>query len=377
VKNRSKKRYKGIDMAVGYRKALDAINPYKPARSLESVKREFGLTEIIKLSGNENNHGFSPQVSRAIMDAQTEITRYPDTHNTKLRETLSGSLGVKEDELIFGNGSFELISLTAQAFLEEGAESLIPMPSFGWYANATKAANGTPVIAPLKDNGISLDLMYEHISNKTRIVWLCNPNNPTGTVFSGQELEKFLQKTGPDILVALDEAYIDFAPGNVPKAADLIHRYPNVVSLRTFSKVYGLASLRLGYAFADAAIIDKLGRVRQPINTNMIAQVAALASLKDTDFYNYVIAENERGRQLYYSTLKRLGLKYIPTNCNFIMLDTGLDSTELELAFLKRGILLRAGKEFGMPTWLRITIGTEQENRKVLEILEELIKKGN
>jgi histidinol-phosphate aminotransferase len=364
-------------MAVGYRKALDTINPYKPARSLESVKREFGLTEIIKLSGNENNHGFSPQVSRAILDAQIEITRYPDTHNTKLRETLSGNLGVKEDELIFGNGSFELISLVAQAFLEEGTESLIPMPSFGWYVTATKSANAIPVIVPLTNNGISLDSVYEHISNKTRVVWLCNPNNPTGTVFSGQELETFLQKTGPDILVALDEAYIDFALGNMPNAADLIHRYPNVVSMRTFSKVYGLASLRLGYAFADTAVIDKLGRIRQPINTNMVAQVAALASLKDTDFYNYVISENERGRQLYYSTLRRLGLNYIPTNCNFIMLDTGLDSTELEHAFLKRGILLRAGKEFGMPTWLRITIGTEQENRKVLEILEELIKKDN
>jgi histidinol-phosphate aminotransferase len=362
-------------MSVGYKKSIDSINPYQPARSLESVKREFGLTGIIKLAGNENNHGFSPQVKEAIRQLEDQLTRYPDTHGTLLREELSRRLNVGENEILFGNGSFELISMVALAYLEEGFEALIPTPSFGWYNIATLSASAEPVVVPLRDYAVDLDAVYERVNQKTRVVWLCNPNNPTGTYFNKYDLENFLRKLPSGVLVALDEAYIDFAGiDDLPKTTELIHRYPNVISLRTFSKVYGLASLRIGYALAGEEIIGALARIRQPINTNMVAQTAALAALKDDGFYHYVVQENDRGRQLYYRSLEKLGLPYLPTRCNFIMFDTGRDSEDIALSFLKRGIMLRPGKEFGMPTWLRVTIGTGEENKKVLAVLEELLK---
>ncbi|MDR3171482.1 MAG: histidinol-phosphate transaminase [Treponema sp.] len=361
-------------MAITYKKSLDSITPFKPARSLESVRREFGITEIIKLAGNENNHGFSPLVHQAILNLSDSITRYPDPYGTSLREVLARHLGIREDELLFGNGSFELISLVAQAFLEENTEAVMPVPSFGWYTIATKAENATPVLVPLSKPGYTLDLegMLGSIGEKTRVLWFCNPNNPTGTYIPAQKLEGFLWSVPSNVVVVLDEAYIDFVAEDKSRSIEFIQSFPNIISLRTFSKVYGLASLRIGYAIANPGLIDKLSRIRSPVNTNAIAQAAALAALKDEAFYSYVVSENEKGRQLYYATLERLGLPYLPSQCNFIMLDTGQDSEEIEYAFLKEGILIRGGKEFGMPTWIRITIGTEKENLKVLGILERL-----
>jgi histidinol-phosphate aminotransferase len=363
-------------MSVLYKKALERIKSYKPARSLESAKREFGLTEIIKLAGNENNHGFSPRVTQALLDAQSQVTRYPDSECTVLRETLAARLGVRGDELLFGNGSFELLTLAAQTFLEEGSQAIMPAPSFGWYYIATTAECAEAVAVPLKNHAVDLDAMARAITAKTRLIWLCNPNNPTGGYFGAAALDDFLKTVPAHIPVVLDEAYIDFAASDSPRAVELIHKHQNVIALRTFSKVYGLASLRIGYALGPAEIIEKISRIRQPINTNAFAQAAACAALSDEDHYRYVLNENEKGKQLYYATLKRLGLEYIPTQCNFIMFDTGCDSDTIEGEYIKRGILIRGGKEFGMPTWVRITIGTETENKKVLSILEELIKSG-
>lgn len=361
-------------MAVEYKKALEKIKPYKPARTLESVKRQYGLTEVIKLAGNENNHGVSPLVTEALIKFHTELTRYPDMYCTVLRESLAAHLGVQENELLFGNGSFELISLVTQTFLEPGDETVIPVPSFGWYILATISAGGVPVTVPLKKHTIDLDAVLGAVSERTRVVWLCNPNNPTGTYFTKKQLQAFLAKLPDNILVVLDEAYIDFVYGeDFPDGLGLFREYGNVISLRTFSKVYGLASLRIGYAIANSALIEAISRAKQPINVNAAAQTAAAAALSDENHYRYVVDENARGRALYYKTLEELGLAYLPTQCNFIMLDTGRDSVQLEQAFLERGILLRNGAEFGLPTWLRITIGTQRDNETVLGILRELL----
>ncbi|MDR2357896.1 MAG: histidinol-phosphate transaminase [Oscillospiraceae bacterium] len=361
-------------MSVKFRDALRAINPYKPARSLEAVKREFGLTEVVKLAGNENNHGVSPKASLAFCELQTELTRYPDMYCTLLRDALAARLGVGEDELVFGNGSFELISLIAQTFLEPGGETVIPSPSFGWYKLASIAAGAAPVVVPLVSHAVDLGAVLSAVTDRTRVVWLCNPNNPTGTYFTRTQLREFLDRLPGDVLVALDEAYIDFAyADDFPDGAKLFREYDNVVSLRTFSKVYGLASLRIGYAVANTAITDAINRARQPINVNAAAQAAAAAALSDAEYYSQVTAANARGRELYCETLPQWGVPYIPTQCNFIMLDTGRDSAAMELEFLKRGVLIRGGYEFGMPTWLRVTIGTDDENRKVLAILRELL----
>jgi histidinol-phosphate aminotransferase len=361
-------------MAIACKKALDGIKPFVPARSIESIKRKYGLPAVTKLAGNENNYGVSPAVRPAVLAALDAITRYPDAQGTQLREALSRHLGVAEEELVLANGSFELLMLTAQAFLEEGTEALVPYPSFGWYKIVTAAANAVPVGVPLVNHAISFEVVQEHITDKMRVLWLCNPNNPTGTYFTAAALDSFLRAVPPRVLVVLDEAYIDFAASDAPRATELIRRQPNVLALRTFSKVYGLASLRVGYALGPAGIIDELAKIRQPPAPNSVAQAAALAALGDRDFYRYVVAENERGRQQYYAALKELGVSYIPTQGNFIMLDTGRDGNAAVETFLRVGILVRSGGEFGMPSWVRITVGTEQENRNVLEVLAEIME---
>jgi histidinol-phosphate aminotransferase len=361
-------------MPVLYRKALDNLLPYKAARSLESVKREFGVKDVIKLAANENCHGFSPRVTEAILAAQNGITFYPDTEVTLLRDALVRKLGVEKDELVFGNGSFELLTLAATAFLDTGTEAIIPKPSFGWYSVMTTAANAVPIIVPLKNHAVDLDAILGRITARTRLVWLCNPNNPTGTYISGAALDAFIEEVPESVLIVLDEAYIDFAPEDAPHSIELIHRHKNIITLRTFSKVYGLASLRIGYAAGNAGLVEKLSRVRAPVNVNALAQTAALAALEDDNFYDYVVRKNQEGRQLYYTALERLGLAYIPTACNFIMFDTTRDSGAIEYEYTKRGILVRNGKEFDMPSWIRVTIGTEEQNRKVLEILESIMR---
>ncbi|MDR2659286.1 MAG: histidinol-phosphate transaminase [Spirochaetaceae bacterium] len=356
-----------------HKKTLDEIRPFLPARSIESVKREYGVETVLKLAGNENNHGASPLVPEAIRNCLSEITRYPDTNATLLREALAKHLCAGEDELLFGNGSFELISIVSAAFLEEGAEVVIPQPSFGWYTVAAKTESAAPVFVPLKDYANDLDAMAAKITDRTRLVWLCNPNNPTGAYFNAKDLDRFLDKVPSSLLIALDEAYIDFSAPDSPRSEDLIHRHKNIVSLRTFSKVYALASLRIAYALADREVIALLSKIRQPINTNTVAQAAALAALSDEAHYRFVVDENEKGKRLYYRELARLGFSYIPTQCNFIMFDVQTSADEVAEAFLQRGILIRSGGEFGMPTWVRVTIGPESENRRVIQALEEIM----
>ncbi|MDR2864064.1 MAG: histidinol-phosphate transaminase [Spirochaetaceae bacterium] len=355
------------------KKSLDSIAPFKAARSIESAKREFGFSTIIKLAGNENMHGASPKVIEAIAGMSGEIAYYPDTGATQLRAALSAKLGIEPNELLFGNGSFELISLVALAALEPGAQAIIPQPSFGWYTIATRAEGATPVFVPLRNHRLDLDAILGRITPKTRLIWLCNPNNPTGSYVPGTELESFLQQIPPDILVALDDAYIDFAPPDAPDTIKLVRRFANVISLRTFSKIYGLASLRIGYAIGNAPLIEKIARIRAPVNVNAFAQTAALAALQDDEFCRRVLSENAKGKALYHKTLDRLGIEYIPTACNFIMINTGKNADDLETAYLKHGILVRNGNEFSMPTWIRITIGTQEQNQKVLEILEKQV----
>lgn len=372
-KNKLKREKKGENaLEVPYRKYLDPILPYKPARTIESARHEFGFETVIKLAGNENNHGYSPLVVKAIQDSLQEIARYPDVEATALRKEITSWLSVSNHQILFGNGSFELISLIAQAFLEKDSESIIPTPSFGWYYIATVASGGTPKEVKLTDFSIDLNTIYEEISDNTRLIWLCNPNNPTGTYFNANELDDFLTKIPGHILVVLDEAYADYADTKeLPKTNELIQKFDNIICLRTFSKAYGLASLRIGYALANEEIIKILEKIKQPSNISLVAQEAAVAALKDRNFYEHVLRENEKGRNLYYKKLKEWDLPYIPSQGNFILFDTKEDSTKLELWYLKHGIFVRNGLEFGLEGWLRITIGTETENNTVLNLFQE------
>lgn len=365
----------GTKMPVKTRKCLDEINLYITAKSIESVKREYGLETIIKLGGNENTMGFSPKVKEAVDEQFQTLSYYPDMNVTSLREALSSFHGVKEEELVFGNGSFELISILAQTFLEAGEESIIIEPSFGWYKSVTLQMGGKIVSIPLEDFNTNLDTVKEKITEKTRIIWLCNPNNPVGSIIKAGELYSFLKEIKDDVIVVLDEAYVDFVEEeDFPDTVSWINEFQNIIILRTFSKAYGLASFRIGYGIADERLIHLLQKVRLPINTNATAQIAALAALKDQDYKNYIVKEIEKGRNLYYQKLKEMGLQYVISNGNFILFDTTIDSEWVVNEFLKRGIIIRAGLEFGLPTWVRISIGSQAENETALSLLKEVLQ---
>ncbi|MDP4145103.1 MAG: histidinol-phosphate transaminase [Bacillota bacterium] len=359
---------------VRHRKTLDHISSYVPAKSLQQIENELGLERIIRLAANENTNGCSPKVKEAIAENYNKIFLYPDGFCTELRSELSKLYNIEENKLIFGNGSFELLSLVAQAFINPGEESIIPEPSFGWYKVVTLAMNGSIVSLPLKSHSIDLDEVKDSITDRTKIIWLCNPNNPTGTFFNSEDLERFLREIPSRIVVVLDEAYYEFVTNDeYPNSINFVEKYPNIIILRTFSKVYGLASLRVGYGIAHPELIDLLNKIRLPINVNATAQVAALASLKDIDFKNACIKNNILGKEYYYKAFEELNLEYIPTETNFIMVNVERDSIEVVNDVLKRGISLRAGAEFGMPTWLRITIGRPDENQLVIEKLKEVL----
>lgn len=358
------------------RKALEQINNYITAKTIESVKRELGIERIIKLAGNENTHGYSKKVKEAIQQSLEGLSYYPDMNCTVLREKLSELHDIEQEQLIFGNGSFELISIIAQTYLEEGEEAIIAEPSFGWYKNVTWQMGAKVVSLPLKNYKVDLEAIKKKITGRTKIIWLCNPNNPTGTIIKEKELQGFLEELPPGIILVLDEAYIDYVlEEGYPDSIRLLKSYPNIILLRTFSKAYGLASFRIGYGISSKEVILQLNKVRLPINTNALAQAAAAASLEDRVFYRYVLGNNKAGLELYYKALTELGLEFVPSNCNFILFDTGLDGDTVAGEYYKKGILIRSGKEFGLPTWVRISIGTKEENQLVLEILKEILKR--
>lgn len=359
------------------RKGLSEIAPYQAAKSLESVKREYGIDEIIKLAGNENRIGCSLKVLDIIKEEEKQFSFYPDMNCTILKEKLSSIHQVKTSNLIFGNGSFELIALLAHAYLENEEESIIPDPSFGWYKNVTLQMNAIPILVPLKSFTIDTDAMQNAITPKTKIIWICNPNNPTGTILKESELLEFINKVPENILLVLDEAYIDFVEKKYFDTVNLIKQHKNVILLRTFSKLYGLASFRIGYGIANEEIIEKLNKIRSPINVSLTAQKAAQASLEDRDFVRLVLNNNRKSLDLYYEKLEELNLKYVKSNGNFILIQTKTDGKTVEQTFLQKGIIIRNASEFGLDGWIRVSIGTFEENKKVIKVLEEIAQNQN
>jgi histidinol-phosphate aminotransferase len=354
---------------------LAQMDQYRPAKGLETALRETGLKEIIKLAGNESRFGASPRVQEVLEQAYSGVQLYPDATTDVLAQRLAQSLGLQQRNIIMGSGLFELLTLIAQVVLEPGDEAIVSVPSFGWYFNASLAAGASVVAVPLKEYANDLDAIVEAITPATKLIWLCNPNNPTGAINATEQFECFMRQVPPHVIVALDEAYGDYVDDPCfPDALAYLVPYPNLIVFRTFSKVYGLAGLRVGYALAHEELIAEIQRLKIPINGNVVSKRAALAGFEDTEFRDYVIEQNRRGKQRYYEVLGELGLAYVPTQTNFIFFDTGLDSTEAAQVYLKAGILVRAGKEFGAPTWLRVTIGTAQDNERVLDVLRELIQ---
>jgi len=357
------------------REEILSIKPYIPGKPIEEVEREFGITGVIKLASNENPLGPSSKAVEAIKAKVDEIYMYPDGNCYYLKQDIAEKIGVFPENILVGNGSDENIKLISEAYVNSGDEVILPDPSFAEYEFAAKIMGGKCVYSPLKDFRLDLDDMIERITDRTRIIFVCNPNNPTGTIVYREEVEAFLKKVPSDILVVFDEAYYEYVTDSrYPQTIDFIKRgYPNVVVMRTFSKIYGLAGVRVGYAVGPKELIASVNRVREPFNVNMLAQVAARAALEDEMHVKKSREINEEGKGFLYGEFEEMGLKFWPTEANFIWVDLGKSCREVFQQMLRKGIIIRTGDIFGYDTFARITIGTKEQNQKLIEVLREVL----
>ena len=347
---------------------------YQPGKPIEEVKRELGLTEVIKLASNENPFGCSEAAKQAIMNELANTSLYPDGAAVALTEALAGHLGVGKDQIIFGAGSDEVILMIARAFLVPGDETIMADETFPQYKHNAEIEGAKIIEVPLKDGRHDLPAMLEKVTDKTKIVWICNPNNPTGTIVTKDELDAFMAKVPAHVLVVLDEAYCEYIGDPAyPNGIEYVKRHPNVISLRTFSKIYGLASLRIGYGIGRPEIIRYINQVREPFNTTRYAQAAAKAALEDTAFIAECRRRNAEGLAYLKAEFDRLGLRYFEPYGNFVMFDTGIPSQKVFDALLRKGIISRA-RWTHYPTHIRITVGSAEQNRKFIEALEQVLQ---
>ena len=354
-----------------------SIAPYQPGKPISELAREMGLEEagIVKLASNENPLGIGPRTRAAIERALGDIARYPDGNGFELKQALSARYGVDMGAIVLGNGSNDVLELVALAFLGPGRAAVMSQHAFAVYPLATQARGARAIVVPAKQYGHDLEAMVRAIDDETYVVWVANPNNPTGTLARPDELEAFLRKVPERCLVVLDEAYNEFIQADLrADTVKLLRRHPNLVVPRTFSKAYGLAGLRVGYALAHASVADVMNRVRQPFNVNSIGLAAAAAALDDMEFVARSFAVNLSGMRQLEEGAQRLGLDYIPSYGNFLTIRVG-KAAEIFKRLLRRGVIVRpVGGPYGLPEHLRVSIGTAVENEKFLAALAASLK---
>ncbi|AGA90100.1 histidinol-phosphate aminotransferase [Thioflavicoccus mobilis 8321] len=353
---------------------LAGLCPYVPGKPIGELERELGIRDSIKLASNENPLGPSPLVAEAIAAALSELGRYPDGGGFALRAALAEHHGVDPQAITLGNGSNDCLDLIARTFLHPGFESLFSAHAFAVYPIATQAVGATARVAPARDYGHDLEAMAGLVNERTRVVWIANPNNPTGTWLGADALHAFIAALPSSCVVVVDEAYIDYvAESSFSDASRWLDEFPNLIVTRTFSKAHGLAALRVGYALSDPAIAELLNRVRQPFNVNSLAQVAALASLADREHIARHVELNRAGLRQLTEGCERLGLGVIPSVANFVTVDLGRAAGPINDALLRQGCIVRPVANYGMPNHLRITVGLEGENARLLAALERVI----
>jgi histidinol-phosphate aminotransferase len=350
---------------------IKSISPYVPGKPIEELERELGISGSIKLASNENPLGPSPKAVNAVKKALAGLNRYPDGSGFYLSQALAKHLGVDLSQIILGNGSNELIELAVRTFVQPGDEVISADPSFVVYRMITQAAGGTNVVVPCRELTHDLDAMAERITDRTRLVFISNPNNPTGTMNTKEEMDRFMARVPDHVLVCVDEAYFEYVTrADYPDAIDYLREGRNVLSLRTFSKIYGLAGLRIGYGATRPEIAEMMNKVRQPFNTNSLGQSGALAALSDRKHVERSVTLNNEGKQLLYREFDRLGVKYTPTEANFILFETAREGRDLYGSLLKKGVIVRpmGGNR------IRVTIGLPEENQRFVAELEAALK---
>ncbi len=354
--------------------AVADLVPYQPGKPIEELKREYGIDEVIKLASNENPFGPSPMAIKAAVEAMsTNIHRYPDGGAYYLKKAIASLWTVSMDNIVLGNGSNEVIQFLIHTFSANGGEVISSDPAFLVYRKMAQIFGAKNVFVPLKDNRHNLAEIARNTNKNTRIIFLDNPHNPTGTIIKSWEFDEFLASLPRHVIVCLDEAYGEFVrdyDDNV-WGSDYIKKDPRVVFLRTFSKAYGLSGLRVGYGVMDEAIAERCNKVRQPFNVNSIAQIAAFYALKDKKHLEYTVKMTHKGADFLYDRLLRIGFSPMRTNTNFILTHTGLDARSIYENMLRKGIIIRAMNSYGFPNSVRISIGTEEENRKCIDVLTD------
>lgn len=348
---------------------------YQPGKPIDEVKRELGLSEVIKLASNENPFGTSPKAKEAIASLLDLTSIYPDGGAVDLTAGVAAHLGVEPNQVIFGAGSDEVILMICRAFLVPGDEMITAWPTFPQYKHNAEIEGAVTIEVPVDAQGKhDLAAMLTKISDKTKIVWICNPNNPTGTMNTESEIREFLKSVPPHVLVVLDEAYAEYnVSGKYPDGVALLKEYGNIVLLRTFSKIYGLASLRVGYGVGRADVIRSINQVREPFNTSSFGQKAALAALQDQGFIEFCREANAKGIKQLWAKFDELELPYFDAHGNFVMVDVKRPGGVVFQELLKKGIIVRHDPAWGYPTMIRVTVGSEEQNRKFLEALEQVL----
>lgn len=358
---------------------VQKLSPYVPGKPVDELARELNLDPagIVKLASNENPLGPSPKALEAIRAELADITRYPDGSGYALKAKLGERFGLAAEQITLGNGSNDVLDLIARAWLAPGLNAVFSQYAFAVYPISTQAAGAEGRAVPAKDHGHDLEAMLAAIDANTRVVFVANPNNPTGTWFGPDALESFLSRVPANVLVVLDEAYIEFAEGGeLPNGLSYLPRYPNLIVTRTLCKAYGLAGLRVGYAASSPQVADVLNRVRQPFNVNSLALVAACAALDDADYLAEGRQVNAAGMAQLEAGLAALDLAWIPSKGNFLAVDFGTDAAPINQGLLQRGVIVRPVAGYGMPTFLRVSIGTEAENARFLAALAEVLGRG-
>lgn len=351
---------------------VNQLQPYVPGKPIEELERQYGVTNIVKLASNENPLGPSEKVVTEIEKATAELTRYPDGNGFALKTAIANKFDLSLEQITLGNGSNDVLEMIARAFVSPADEVLFSEHAFAVYPLVTQAIGAKAVVAPAKDFGHDLAAMAKLISDKTKLIFIANPNNPTGTYLDLAELEQFIANVPQKTLVVLDEAYVEYGEQTV-NTIDWLAKYANLIITRTFSKAYGLAGLRVGYALSHQEVADLLNRIRQPFNVNSFALAAAEVALNDDAYIAQTKQLNDAGMQQLESGFKALGLSYIPSKGNFICVDTQQEGGVVFEKLLQQGVIVRPVGNYGLPSYLRVSIGLEAENQRFLDVLPTVL----
>ena len=362
---------RAIELAVT---GVRELKPYQPGKPVEQLERELGITQAIKLASNENPLGPSPAVLKALTGSSNDLNRYPDAGAFQLKKALANFHQVEHDQVTLGNGSNDILDLVARVFVAPGKGVIFSEYAFLVYPLVTKLVGGQAIVTPAVQWGHDLDAMLDAITDNTRLIMIANPNNPTGTWLDKQDLQQFLNRCPEHVIVVLDEAYHDYVQmSGYESVLSYLSDYPNLIVTRTFSKIYGLANLRVGYGIASAEITDLLNRARQPFNVNGVGQLAALAALEDQDHVVQSKQLNQQEMVRLTGILEKWNIQYITSAGNFLAIEFGSESPKIYQQLLGRGVIVRPIQNYGMPEHLRITLGLESENNRLITELSTLV----